>query len=1082
MKNIYRSLIILSSLSVFLLAGGFIFAQTYPIKIAIYNDAGVGSGDAGRFEACLTDTNKYKYTEVLGADIRAGILNNFDIVLFPGGSGSGQSASLQSVGLDSVRAYVYRGGGYYGTCGGAYLASADYDWSLNIINTKVIDKAHWNRGDGPVVVHFSNEGKDFFGLTQDTITIGYYQGPLQSPKGNDTIQPYISLGTFATEIAKNGAPSGVMVGTDAYAQSCFGLGRVVSCSPHLEMTDGLHYLVPVIVDWVAGHASFTKFASPLESNQWTAGVSHSIQWISGGGSDVMSINLSTDNGATWSQLSSSSVYSFDWVVPNTPSTTCKLRINSNNRSGIDDTVSFIILPPLPAVTSKTSGNWNSPGTWVDGVIPDSLHDVFISTGHIVTVDAEAKCKSISFGDATGKLGLNANLNIYGNFNCFSTSVNPFYSSSNLWTAGAKMIFTGSASEQTITNLGTTSSSPYPIRFNEIIIDKSDGKFTTGLGTNCKLGIGTSLEVMDGTFELMSTDDIEGRDVLGNATTPTIVVDSDAVFNMVGSTSYIRRGNFIGDETEKMGQLTIYGSFYLACGTTSRVSFTNVSVESGGTLYITSSRGGVASSFNPGIVTVKNGGTLYNSTTTNVWYAAAVNTTSLNLQNGGIFVSYSSTTPYPVNFTNNGTVRYASSSFNQTVTDANYSRLELSKSSGFNKNWTLTSDRIIADSLETNASANLVLSSAAPQSLTISVTINLVSGAINNSGSNVSLILGATANLYETAGIITGCIKTTRTLNQNQADSLGGLGVIINAAGGAPGVTTVTRSTGSCISVNGCQGINRIFHIIPANNNALNAAVSFCYNDADLNSIPESNLELFQSTDSASWSFASSTLDQTNNVITVSNLNTLNYLTAGNSAAPLPVELDKFTTANAGRDVILNWVTKTEINTDQFIVERTTSGNNNWITAGTVKASGNKNTPVNYSFKDKKLNTGKYNYRLKMVDNNGKFTYSPVINSEVGVPVQFSLSQNYPNPFNPSTKIDYQLPSDAIVKIEVYSITGQKIGELLNNEQPAGYYTIEFNSTVLHKNLSSGIYLYRISAINKTNSNTFVNIKKMVLLK
>jgi len=99
-----------------------------------------------------------------------------------------------------------------------------------------------------------------------------------------------------------------------------------------------------------------------------------------------------------------------------------------------------------------------------------------------------------------------------------------------------------------------------------------------------------------------------------------------------------------------------------------------------------------------------------------------------------------------------------------------------------------------------------------------------------------------------------------------------------------------------------------------------------------------------------------------------------------------------------------------------------------------------------------------------------------------IPVQFTLEQNFPNPFNPSTKIDYQIPIDSKVIMEVYNIAGQKVVELVNQDQAAGYYSIVFNSSSLTKNISSGIYFYRMTAIDKATGNNFSVIKKMILLK
>jgi hypothetical protein len=114
----------------------------------------------------------------------------------------------------------------------------------------------------------------------------------------------------------------------------------------------------------------------------------------------------------------------------------------------------------------------------------------------------------------------------------------------------------------------------------------------------------------------------------------------------------------------------------------------------------------------------------------------------------------------------------------------------------------------------------------------------------------------------------------------------------------------------------------------------------------------------------------------------------------------------------------------------------------------------------------------------MIDNDGTFSYSSVEAAEVAVPKDFQVSQNYPNPFNPSTTIAYQVPVDAKVIMEVYNIAGQKVSELVNQDLSAGYYTVNFGAS----KLSSGIYIYRVVAVDKVSGNNFSSIKKMMLLK
>ncbi|OGU63114.1 MAG: hypothetical protein A2V66_04830 [Ignavibacteria bacterium RBG_13_36_8] len=83
-----------------------------------------------------------------------------------------------------------------------------------------------------------------------------------------------------------------------------------------------------------------------------------------------------------------------------------------------------------------------------------------------------------------------------------------------------------------------------------------------------------------------------------------------------------------------------------------------------------------------------------------------------------------------------------------------------------------------------------------------------------------------------------------------------------------------------------------------------------------------------------------------------------------------------------------------------------------------------------------------------------------------------MHQNYPNPFNPSTTIRYGLPKDSQVKVIVYDMLGQKVAELVDQYQDAGYHEVSFEAS----DLNSGIYLYKIEA------ESFTKIKKMIFLK
>ena len=189
--------------------------------------------------------------------------------------------------------------------------------------------------------------------------------------------------------------------------------------------------------------------------------------------------------------------------------------------------------------------------------------------------------------------------------------------------------------------------------------------------------------------------------------------------------------------------------------------------------------------------------------------------------------------------------------------------------------------------------------------------------------------------------------------------------------------------------------------------------------------------------------------------------------------PLPVELSSFVHLVDKNNVSLNWTTTAEMNNSGFDIERKLTSSEEWSKAGTVEGNGTVNEQQSYSFTDRNVNAGKYNYRLKQVDFNGNFEYFN-LSSEVivSIPVSYKVSQNYPNPFNPSTKVDFELPTDGNVSITIFDNSGRLVATMINEFKSAGYHTVNFNAI----NLASGAYFYRIS------SGTFTEIKRMVLIK
>lgn len=188
-------------------------------------------------------------------------------------------------------------------------------------------------------------------------------------------------------------------------------------------------------------------------------------------------------------------------------------------------------------------------------------------------------------------------------------------------------------------------------------------------------------------------------------------------------------------------------------------------------------------------------------------------------------------------------------------------------------------------------------------------------------------------------------------------------------------------------------------------------------------------------------------------------------------ATIPVELTSFTASIILTGVELNWSTATELNNNIFEIQRKTS-NDEFMTIGFVKGQGTSTSKTDYSFVDKNANSGKYLYRLKQIDFDGKYNYSKAVEIDFNPITNYTLEQNYPNPFNPSTEINYTLAKSGNITLKVYNNLGLEVATLADGFMNSGKHSVKFNA----KDFTSGVYFYRLKADN------FTSTRKMLLIK
>jgi len=221
-------------------------------RVALYDAGGVGGNGPRNVDHVLAGHAVVQ--RVGAADVRDGVLKQFHLAVFPGGSGSKQAKALAPVGRKAVQDFVRNGGGFAGICAGSYLAASNYEWSLGLSNHKTFcksvnipevgRKSMWYRGPSATVqMELTDAGRKILGNKKGAFDVRYHNGPIMSPMGKAGLGAFQPLAHFRSEVSRYEPQKGTMTGTPAIIVGQYGKGRVLCISPHPESTPVLHELV-----------------------------------------------------------------------------------------------------------------------------------------------------------------------------------------------------------------------------------------------------------------------------------------------------------------------------------------------------------------------------------------------------------------------------------------------------------------------------------------------------------------------------------------------------------------------------------------------------------------------------------------------------------------------------------------------------------------------------------------------------------------------------------------------------------------------------------------------------------------------
>ncbi|QDV45951.1 Succinylglutamate desuccinylase / Aspartoacylase family protein [Stieleria neptunia] len=228
-------------------------------NVALFDDSGANEAKVLKV---LEGRPELRVRQVGRHDIRPEVLDQFDVLVFPGGSGSKQGKAIGPDGRDHVRQFIRDGGGVVGICAGAYLCSSHYSWSLNLMNAAVFNqtveipgkgrKSMWYRGPATDVdVELTDQGSQVLGVS-GTQSIQYQNGPILSPGDNDALPEYEPWAYFRSENGIYEPQKNTMIGAPAIVFARYGHGRMLAISPHFESTPGQSGVIPRAIAHVRG--------------------------------------------------------------------------------------------------------------------------------------------------------------------------------------------------------------------------------------------------------------------------------------------------------------------------------------------------------------------------------------------------------------------------------------------------------------------------------------------------------------------------------------------------------------------------------------------------------------------------------------------------------------------------------------------------------------------------------------------------------------------------------------------------------------------------------------------------------------
>lgn len=252
-KNLLLSLLLISLFSCETKKVNEVINTSNKITVGVFNGNGASAVCVIETLEALKIDKGINGKKISAFDICSDNISEFDVIIFPGGSGSKELNSLGKKGKDAIHSFLKKGKGLVGICAGAYMTMSTEGYpSLHLSKMKHLDRAHYNRGRGLIEFVVTKEGENIFPeLKGKRAFLQYYDGPVMQLKDSG-ITTNTEFAKYVTDITPdNYAPSGIAPGKTFIYTENIDKGKIIAIAGHPESTPGMRWMVPRLARFVA---------------------------------------------------------------------------------------------------------------------------------------------------------------------------------------------------------------------------------------------------------------------------------------------------------------------------------------------------------------------------------------------------------------------------------------------------------------------------------------------------------------------------------------------------------------------------------------------------------------------------------------------------------------------------------------------------------------------------------------------------------------------------------------------------------------------------------------------------------------